>query len=107
MTTEHILDIVTLAIENNPQTLAAVKEIVAREWGDPGADLDREWRIGEAVTNELHLSIGHPGGEDNPDAVRWEYTILLNLIYHIPDYALGRYCMREFRPESANRGWVQ
>lgn len=105
---DHFLTVVTLAIEHNPQTLAAVKAIVAEEWYAseedrqfPSIDLNREWRIGLAVTDALHVSIGHPGAGE-PDDVRWEYTILMNLIYHIPDKELGAYCMRQFRPDFAD-----
>jgi hypothetical protein len=92
------LDVVTLAVDAHPQAQEAIKAIVAREWGEPGIDLDREWRIGEAITDALHLSIGHPGG-GQPEDVRWEYTILLNLIYHVPDYALGAHYMRKYGPD--------
>jgi hypothetical protein len=108
-TDDVFLDVVARAIEANPQTKAAIEKIVADQWWAPederrvwGVDLNREWRIGEAVTDALHLSIGHPGGGD-PDDVRWEYTILLNLIYHIPDWELGRYCMEQYRPAFADK----
>ena len=105
---DPFLTVVTLAIEHNPQTLAAVKAIVAEEWYAseedrqfPGLDLNREWRIGQAVTDALHMSIGHPGGIE-PDDVQWEYTILMNFIYHVSDKKLGAYCMKEFRPDFAD-----
>lgn len=93
------LSVVTLAVDAHPQTQKAIKQIVADEWGEPGLDLNRVWRIGGAITDALHLSIGHPGGEENPDDVRWEYTILLNLIYHVPDKELGEYYMHEYGPD--------
>ena len=100
-TTDCFLTVATLAIEHNPQALAAVKEITAREWGEPGLDLDRPWRVGGAVTDALHLSIGHPGG-DEPEDVRWEYTILLNLIYHVSDKELGEWCIKKFNPHTGH-----
>lgn len=108
--TDHFLQVVTLAIEANPQTLAAVEAVVAREWNAPdhdpgflGIDLNREWRIGGAITDALHLSIGHPGGGE-PDDVRWEYTILLNLIYHVGEMELGLWCVDRFDPDREKEG---
>jgi hypothetical protein len=104
-THDVFVEVVARAIEANPQTLAAVKEIVSREWnaadeGAPwGIDLDRHWRIGGAITDALHLSIGHPGGGE-PEDVRWEYTILMNLIYHVGDAELGLYCIEHYAPET-------
>lgn len=91
---------VTIVIDLFPQVAEAVKEIVHREWGTYWYDIDREYEIGGAISAALLDAIGSPDPAE-PGETRWEFLMIMNMIFQMHDQELGKWCIARFGPPEA------